>query len=102
MPKINLSQIEFNKIKVLNEADQYSLQKRNFQAQNIDENIKTMKKKIKKMKIRCEINNKKVQSFENYIKTVRDNLKALKKFKGQASVVQTIDIKQSDFDKIYF
>ena len=39
VPKINLAQIEFNKQKVMNEADLYSLQRRNFKMQNLDENI---------------------------------------------------------------
>ena len=45
VPKINLAQIEFNKQKVMNEADLYSLQRRKFKMQNLDENIKTIKKK---------------------------------------------------------
>ena len=45
VPKINLSQIEFNKKKVMNEADLYSMQRRKFQMDNLDENIRTMKKK---------------------------------------------------------
>ena len=47
VPRINLSQIEFNKQKIMNEADLYSDQRRKFNMQNIDENIKTMKKKKK-------------------------------------------------------
>jgi hypothetical protein len=44
IPNLYLSQIEFNKSKVMNEADLYSYQRRKFQRQNMDENIKMMKK----------------------------------------------------------
>lgn len=44
VPNLYLSQIEFNKSKVMNEADLYSVQRRQFQMQNMDENIKMMKK----------------------------------------------------------
>ena len=40
VPSINLSQIEFNKLKVINEADAYSLQRRNFEQGNINGKIK--------------------------------------------------------------
>ena len=86
VPKINLAQIEFNKQKVMNEADLYSLQRRNFKMQNIDENIKTMKKKIKKLRHICKINKKKVMAFENYDKNMENNYKALKPLKIQSSL----------------
>jgi hypothetical protein len=86
VPKINLAQIEFNKQKVMNEADLYSLQRRNFKMQNIDENIKTMKKKIKKIRHICKINKKKVMAFENYSKNMENNYKALKPLKIQSSL----------------
>ena len=60
IPLINLSQIEYNKQKVINEADLYSLQKRKFKYQNIDENIKTMNKKVKKYKHICKLNKNKM------------------------------------------
>ena len=44
VPFINLSQIEYNKQKVMNEADLYSLQRRKLKNQNVDENIKNRKK----------------------------------------------------------
>ena len=86
VPKINLAQIEFNKQKVMNEADLYSLQRRNFKMQNLDENIKTMKKKIKKLRHICKINKKKVMAFENYAKNMENNYKALKPLKIQSSL----------------
>lgn len=86
VPKINLSQIEFNKKKVMNEADLYSMQRRKFQMDNVDENIRTMKKKIKKMKHRCKLNKKKVIIFEKYIKNMESNYKILKPLKFQSSL----------------
>ena len=49
VPSINLSQIEFNKLKVINDADAYSLQKRNFEQGNINGKIRNMKKQIKNL-----------------------------------------------------
>ena len=86
IPKINLSQIEFNKQKVMNEADLYSLQRRKYKMQNMDENIKTMKKKIKKLKHICKLNKKKLNAFENYAKNMENNYKALKPLKIQSSL----------------
>jgi hypothetical protein len=50
VPKINLDQIEYNKIKIVEEADKYSLQIRQYKSQNIDKNIKELKKRIEKMR----------------------------------------------------
>ena len=86
VPKINLSQIEFNKKKVMNEADLYSMQRRKFQMDNVDENIRTMKKKIKKIKHICKTNKKKVNAFENYAKNMESNYKVLKPLKFQSSL----------------
>ena len=84
--KINLSQIELNKKKVMNEADLYSMQRRKFQMDNLDENIRTMKKKIKKIKHICKTNKKKVNAFENYAKNMESNYKVLKPLKVQSSL----------------
>ena len=86
VPKINLAQIEFNKQKVMNEADLYSLQRRNYKMQNLEENIKTMKKKIKKLRHICKINKKKLEVFEKYAKNIEENYKALKPLKVQSSL----------------
>ena len=86
VPFINLSQIEYNKKKVMNEADLYSLQRRKFINQNVDENIKNMKKKIKKYKHMCKLNKKKMTAFENYAKNIESNYKALKPLKIQSSL----------------
>jgi len=86
VPKINLSQIEFNKKKVMNEADLYSMQRRKFQMDNVDENIRTMKKKIKKIKHISKTNKKKVNAFEKYAKNMESNYKVLKPLKIQSSL----------------
>ena len=86
VPFINLSQIEYNKKKVMNEADLYSLQRRKFNNQNVDENIKNMKKKVKKYKQMCKLNKKKMTAFENYAKNIESNYKALKPLKIQSSL----------------
>ena len=84
VPFINLSQIEYNKQKVMNEADLYSLQRRKFKNQNVDENIKNMKKKVKKYRHKCKLNKKKMNVFENYAKNIENNYKALKPLKIQS------------------
>ena len=86
VPRINLSQIEYNKQKVMNEADLYSLQRRKYNMENLDENIKAMKKKVKKMKHICKLNKKKLKAFENYAKNMENNYKALKPLKIQSSL----------------
>ena len=86
VPFINLSQIEYNKQKVMNEADLYSLQRRKFKNQNVDENIKNIKKKVKKYKYKCKLNKKKMNVFENYAKNIENNYKALKPLKIQSSL----------------
>ena len=86
VPFINLSQIEYNKQKVINEADLYSLQRRKYKNQNVDENIKNMKKKVKKYKYKCKLNKKKMNVFENYAKNIENNYKVLKPLKVQSSL----------------
>ena len=86
VPSINLSQIEYNKQKVMNEADLYSLQRRKFKNQNVDENIKNMKKKVKKYKYKCKLNKKKMHVFENYAKNIENHYKELKHLKVQSSL----------------
>ena len=97
VPFINLSQIEYNKKKVMNEADLYSLQRRKLINQNVDENIKNMKKKVKKYKHMCKLNKKKVTVFENYAKNMENNYKALKPLKIQSSLSGVNIPKNQDF-----
>jgi hypothetical protein len=97
IPIINLSQIEYNKKKVMNEADLYSLQRRKFINQNVDENIKNMMKKVKKYKHICKLNKKKMNAFENYAKNIENNYKALKPLKIQSSLSGVNIPKNQDF-----
>ena len=86
VPHLYLSQIEFNKKKVMNEADLYSFQRREFNRQNIDENIKTMKKKIKIMKKRVNINEQKLNALINFDKKAKEQYKVLKPIKVLSSM----------------
>ena len=73
IPTLNLSQIEYNKEKVMNEADLYSFQKRNFEDNHIDVQIKNMKKKIRKMKKKIELALKKYIAIRNFIQETKNN-----------------------------
>ena len=86
VPGLYLNQIEFNKKKVMNEADLYSFQRREFNRQNIEENIKTMKKKIKIMKKRISINAEKLNALINFDKEVKEQYKVLKPIKVISSL----------------
>ena len=81
-----MSQIEFNKAKVINEADLYSLQKRNFEVNNIDGRIGNIKKKIKKLKKKRELNEKKCEAMRNYINELKNNYKLLRPLKIKSTV----------------
>jgi hypothetical protein len=87
VPSLNLSQIEFNKAKVINEADLYSLQRRNFEVNDIDCVINNMKKKIKKLKKKLAINKKKYEAMRNFIEETKENYnKILRPLKTKSSV----------------
>ena len=88
VPNLYLSQIEFNKSKVMNEADLYSYQRRQFQMQNMDENIKLMKKKLKIIKRRCKINEEKCETIQNFAKECENDYNRLKAIKVQISMKQ--------------
>ena len=85
VPRLYLNQIEFNKKKVMNEADLYSLQRREYNKQNIDENIRTMKKKIKIMKKRININKEKLNALINFDKKAKEQYNVLKPIKVLSS-----------------
>ena len=70
----------------MNEADLYSFQRRKYINQNVDENIKNMKKRVNKYKYKCKLNKKKVNVFENYAKNIESNYKILKPLKVQSSL----------------
>ena len=85
VPLINLSQIEFNKIKVINEADAYSFQKRKLEQNNITWQIKNFKKQIKNLEKQISINKKKLKVIHNFIEDVKYNYKLLRPIKVQSS-----------------
>ena len=97
IPNLYLSQIEFNKSKVMNEADLYSYQRRKFQMQNVDENIKMMKKKIKIIKRRCKINEKKYETIQNFAKECENDYNRLKAIKVQMSMKQKVNFMKKEF-----
>ena len=85
VPIINLSQIEFNKIKVINEADAYSFQKRKLEQNNIAWQIKNFKKQIKNLEKQISINKNKLKVIHNFIEDVKYNYKLLRPIKVQSS-----------------
>ena len=86
VPDLYFNQIEFNKKKVMNEADLYSLQRREYNKQNIDQNIKTMKKKIKIMKRRINVNEQKLKALIDFDKKAKEQYKVLKPIKVLSSM----------------
>ena len=85
IPTINLTQIEFNKLKVINEADAYSLQKRKFEHGNIYGKIKNLKKQIGCLEKRISKNKKKLEVIHTFIEDVKYNYKLLRPIKVQTS-----------------
>ena len=86
VPNLYLSQIEFNKKKIMNEADLYSYQRREYFKNNIDENIRLMKKRIKRLKKRIKINKEKLEVLIDFDKKVQEKYKVLKPLKVQSSL----------------
>lgn len=87
IPIINLKQIEFNKVKIMDEADIYSLQRRQYKAQNIDNNIKDFKKKIERMNEKIAVIQKKEKVMKEYISKIKKKYENLKPMRHQNSVV---------------
>jgi len=85
VPSINLSQIEFNKLKVIYEADAYSLQKRNFENESINGQIKSIKTQIKNMEKKISVNKRKLDVIHNFIEDVKYNYKLLRPIKVHTS-----------------
>ena len=86
VPNLYLNQIEFNKKKIINEVDLYSYQRRKYYKQNIDENIRQMRKRIKKLKKRLTINKQKLQALIEFDKKAKEKYKILKPLKVQSSL----------------
>jgi len=87
VPGVDLSQINFNKQKVMNEADLYSLQNRKFKAQNIDEQINEMKYRRKEMLHKFKVNYKKLNALKNFADNTKNSYKLLKPLKLKTSVI---------------
>ena len=85
IPSLSLTQIEFNKLKVINEADAYSLQKRKFELGNINGKIKNIKKQIKNLQKKITINKNKLNVIHEFIEDVKYNYKLLRPIKVQTS-----------------
>ena len=85
VPSINLSQIEFNKLKVIYEADAYSLQKRNFENESINGQIKSIKTQIKNLESKISVNKRKLDVIHNFIEDVKYNYKLLRPIKVHTS-----------------
>ena len=86
IPNINLKQIEYNKLKIVGEADLYSLERRKYKSQNINANIKELKKKIEKMTDKLNVIQQKEKVMKDYIDKIQDNYDSLKPIVAQSSV----------------
>ena len=86
IPKVDLSMIEFNKQKVMNEADLYSLKRRKFLSKDIDEQIKELTIRKREILHKCKINKKKIIAMKNFSKDMQNNYNILKPLKLKTSV----------------
>ena len=86
IPHINLTQIEFNKLKIIGEEDLYSLQRRKYKNQNIDGNIKDFKKKIEKINDKLTVIKIKENAMKNYLEKCKENYETLRPLRMQTSV----------------
>ena len=69
----------------MNEADLYSFQRREFNRQDINENIRIMKKKLKVIRRRIKINREKIEALRNFDKKAKEQYKVLKPIKVLSS-----------------
>ena len=97
VPNISLSLIEYNKTKIMNEADLYSYNKRQEQRGNADESIKLMKNKLKIIKRRCNINQKKLETIQNFVKECENDYNTLRNMKVQMSMQQKVTFMKKEF-----
>ena len=101
VPSVDLSQIEFNKQKVINEADLYSFENRLFQAQDIDEQINEMRFKNKGILHKLKTNIKKLNAMQNFVGSTKKNYKLLKNIKIKTSVgIFNINSHEKDLNEI--
>ena len=93
IPEINLAQIQYNKMKEIKEDDLYSIQRRKYKNQNLDNNIKELKKDIEKKEQQIELIQKKERAMKEYIEKVEKTYSDLKKYSRKKTSVYNKDIK---------
>ena len=98
IPKVDLSMIEFNKKKIMNEADLYSFKRRKFESKNIDEQIKEMSIKRKEILHKCKISVKKIIAMKQFSENMQKNYNILKPLKLKTSVFVGINDNNINFD----
>ena len=89
VPELNLGLIEFNKLKVFQDVDLYSLQRRNYKNMSIEDNINATKKKIKKIKNKININSKKVEAMKKFINDLKNKYILYKRIKTKSSAINS-------------
>ena len=97
IPKVDLSMIEFNKKKIMNEADLYSFNRRKFETKNIDDQIKEMSLKRKEILHKCKINIKKIIAMRDFSENMQNNYNILKPLKLKTSVFVGMNDNNTDF-----
>ena len=97
IPKVDLSMIEFNKKKIMNEADLYSFNRRKIETKNIDEQIKEMSLKRKEILHKCKINIKKIKAMRDFSENMQNNYNILKPLKLKTSVFVGMNDNNTDF-----
>ena len=96
IPIINLAQIEYNKMKIVKEDDLYSLQRRKYKSQNIDNLIKEERRTKEKLEQRLELLKKKEKLMNEYIIEIKNNLAERRKFNRRNTTVHN---KKTNFIK---
>ena len=93
IPIINLDQIEYNKMKVVKEDDIYSIQRRKYRSQNIDNNIKELKKNIEKIEQQLTLIKEKEKIMKDYIKKVKNKYLELKSRFRRTTSVHNVNVR---------
>jgi hypothetical protein len=93
IPSFNFKQITFNRDKI-NEIDIYSLQRRQYKLNNIDNKIKEMKAKIEKITDKITSLKQKENIMREFVKKLEEKYEDIKPMLYQKS---EINITQSDF-----
>jgi len=99
IPSLNLKQIEYNKYKNQKEIDLYSKERRINSDQN-EEQIKLIKKNIKKIKKIIKQNEIKIKNFQNVINEFKNNIFLLSHFRNNSfNFNKNIFINKNNFYK---